>query len=107
MNPYVMLAAAIVSEVFAETCMKLSEGFAKKAWIAGIAVGYVVSFYLLAGALEAIPLGMAYAIWSGVGIVLTAFIGRIIWREAFNVKKVVGIALVIVGVVLLRIGAPA
>ena len=107
MNPYIMLGAAIVSEVFAETCMKLSEGFAKKAWIAGIVVGYVVSFYLLAGALTEIPLGMAYAIWSGVGIVLTAVIGRIIWREAFNVKKVVGVALVIAGVILLRLGVPA
>lgn len=107
MNPYLMLGAAIVSEVFAETCMKLSEGFSKKAWIAGIAVGYAVSFYMLAGALTGIGLGMAYAIWSGVAIVLTAIIGRIIWREAFNSRKIAGIVLVIAGVVALQLGVSA
>ena len=90
MNPYIMLGAAIVSEVFAETCMKLSEGFAKKAWIAGIVGGYVVSFYLLAGALTEIPLGMAYAIWSGVGIVLTAVNYLLEWPNKYLNRQNLG-----------------
>ena len=107
MNPYGMLAAAVVFEVFADTCMKLSEGFSKKLPIAGIVVGYAVSFYFLAGALYAIPLGAAYAIWTGVAIALTAIVGRIIWREQFNAKKLAGMAIIVAGVVVLRLAVTA
>ena len=102
-----MLATSVAFEVFADTCMKLSEGFAKKPPIIGVVVGYIVSFYMLSGALAAIPLGVAYAIWTSASVVLTAFVGRLVWGELFNVKKSVGIALIVLGVAALRLGVPA
>ncbi len=104
MSPFAMLAVSVVFEVFADTCMKLSEGFSKKLPIPGIVVGYVVSFYALSHALQAIPLGVAYAIWTSASVVLTAIVGRVVWHELFNMKKSVGIMLIILGVVALRMG---
>lgn len=104
MSAYLLLAAAIVSEVFAEAMMKLSNGFEKKAPIIGIAIGYLIAFYLMAQTLNELPLGFVYAVWTGAGVALTAIIGAIVWDEGFNVKKAIGIAAIIVGVVFLKIG---
>ena len=102
---WLMLAGSVIFETFADTSMKLSDGFRKKAWIVGIAVGYLVSFYLMSHVLAELPLGLTYAIWTGVSIVLTAIVGRIIWKELFTWKKALGMTLIIVGVALLRMGA--
>ena len=104
MSAYLLLAAAIVSEVFAEAMMKLSNGFEKKVPIIGIAIGYLIAFYLMAQTLNELPLGFVYAVWTGAGVALTAIIGAIVWDEGFNVKKAIGIAAIIVGVVFLKIG---
>ena len=107
MSPYAMLVVAVLFEVFADTCMKLSNGFKKKLPILGVVVGYAASFYLLAGALVVIPLGVAYAFWTGVAIALTAVMGWFVWRERFNAKKLAGMALIVAGVVALRLAVPA
>ena len=99
MSAYLLLAAAIVSEVFAEAMMKLSNGFEKK-----VAIGYLIAFYLMAQTLNELPLGFVYAVWTGAGVALTAIIGAIVWDEGFNAKKAIGIAAIIVGVVFLKIG---
>lgn len=104
MSAYLLLAAAIVSEVFAEAMMKLSNGFEKKVPIIGIAIGYLIAFYLMAQTLNELPLGFVYAVWTGAGVTLTAIIGAIVWDEGFNAKKAIGIAAIIVGVVFLKIG---
>ncbi|WP_102380019.1 DMT family transporter [Raoultibacter timonensis] len=104
MSAYLLLAAAIVSEVFAEAMMKLSNGFEKKVPIIGIAIGYLIAFYLMAQTLNELPLGFVYAVWTGAGVALTAIIGAIVWNEGFNAKKAIGIAAIIVGVVFLKIG---
>ncbi|BDE97579.1 DMT family transporter [Raoultibacter timonensis] len=104
MSAYLLLAAAIVSEVFAEAMMKLSNGFEKKVPIIGIAIGYLIAFYLMAQTLNELPLGFVYAVWTGAGVALTAIIGAIVWDEGFNAKKAIGIAAIIVGVVFLKIG---
>ena len=104
MSAYLLLAAAIVSEVFGEAMMKLSNGFEKKAPIIGIAIGYLIAFYLMAQTLNELPLGFVYAVWTGAGVALTAIIGAIVWDEGFNAKKAIGIAAIIVGVVFLKIG---
>ena len=104
MSAYLLLAAAIVSEVFAEAMMKLSNGFEKKVPIIGIAIGYLIAFYLMAQTLNELPLGFVYAVWTGAGGALTAIIGAIVWDEGFNAKKAIGIAAIIVGVVFLKIG---
>lgn len=102
--PYVLLGIAIIGEVFGTTCMKLSNGFKRKLPILGLVVGYVVAFGLMGIAIAHIPLGVAYGIWAGVGTALTTLIGAIVWKEGFGRKKVVGIALIILGVVLLEMG---
>ena len=104
MSAYLLLAAAIVSEVFAEAMMKLSNGFEKKVPIIGIAIGYLIAFYLMAQTLNELPLGFVYAVWTGAGVALTAIIGAIVWDEGFNAMKAIGIAAIIVGVVFLKIG---
>ena len=104
MSAYLLLAAANVSEVFAEAMMKLSNGFEKKVPIIGIAIGYLIAFYLMAQTLNELPLGFVYAVWTGAGVALTAIIGAIVWDEGFNAKKAIGIAAIIVGVVFLKIG---
>ncbi len=104
MNPYLILAVAILSEVFGSAMLKVSDGFKKIMPTLGVVSGYVVSFYLFSLALMAIPLSIAYAIWSGVGTALTALIGVIIYKEGFNIRKVLGLVLIIGGVALLRSG---
>lgn len=104
MNAYFLLAVAIVSEVFGSTMLKASSGFKKLLPVFGIAIGYAIAFYALSLSLKTLPLGLAYAIWSGVGTALTALIGIIIFKEGWNSKKLLGLGLIIGGVVILNIG---
>ena len=100
-----LLGVAVICEVFGDSMMKLSDGFKRKAPIAGIVVGYAAAFYLMALAIEYLPLGFSYAVWTGLGIALTAIVGAIFWKEGFNLTKVAGIAIIIAGVVLMKMGA--
>ena len=104
MNPYLLRLVAVVAEVFADTNMKLSQGFKRKLPVLGVIAGYIVAFWAIAQALMALPLGPVYAIWTGAGVALTAVVGAIIWKEGFNVKKTVGLIAIIGGIVLLRLG---
>lgn len=102
--PYLMICASVVSEVFADTMMKVSDGFRRKLPIVGVVAGYACSFWMLSHVLMLLPLGPVYAAWTGLGIALTAVVGAILWNEGFNAKKVVGLIAIIVGVALLRLG---
>ncbi|NPD30827.1 multidrug efflux SMR transporter [Eggerthellaceae bacterium zg-1084] len=102
---WIMMLCSVICETFADVSMKMSQGFRRKRWIPGIAVGYLASFYLMSQVLSALPLGLAYAVWSGAGIVMAAIAGRLVWRERFNARKLAGMALIVAGVTLLRIGA--
>ena len=93
-----ILFLAILSEVVGTVALKASDGFARLG-PSVVVVGYGLSFYLLALALKQIPLGVAYAIWSGLG---TAVAGILLWRESLNLAGV-GILLIIAGVVLLNV----
>lgn len=101
----IVLIIAVMCEVFGDSMMKLSNGFKRKAPIAGIVVGYGAAFYLMAQAIEFLPLGFSYAFWTGLGIALTAVVGAVFWKEGFNLTKLAGIALIIAGVVLMKMGA--
>jgi small multidrug resistance pump len=103
MKNILILGAAILSEVLATTCLKYSEGFTK--WFPSILVvlGYGAAFYLLSISLKVMSIGATYAIWSGVGIVLTAIIGFLIWHEPMDGIKGLGIFLIIIGVVLINL----
>jgi small multidrug resistance pump len=104
---YLYLAAAIVSEVVATSFLKYASG-PKNVWWAYIivGVGYVLSFILLSITLRAgVPLGIAYAIWAGVGVVAVAVISWVVFHESLTWQQIVGMVLVIGGVGLLELGA--
>ena len=107
MNPilmaYILLALAIVSEVTGSTFLVKSEGFTQLVPSILVVIFYVISFYLLSQVIKTIPLGVAYAIWGGVGIVLTALIGFLIFRQSLDLAALIGIALIIGGVIVMNI----
>ncbi|MFD2629611.1 DMT family transporter [Oceanobacillus kapialis] len=106
MNAYLWLAMAIIFEVFGSSMLKVSNGFKRLFPAIGVIVGMGFAFYFLSIALKTLPLGNAYAIWSGVGTALTTMIGILFWRERINWKKVVGIICIIAGVVVIRLSNP-
>lgn len=103
MKAYLFLALAIGAEVIATSALKASEGFSRPAWTLVSTFGYVVAFSALAMALKNIPLGIAYAIWSGVGIALLTLIGWIVYQERLSLAAMFGIALIIAGVLVLQL----
>jgi small multidrug resistance pump len=103
MQNLTFLFAAILSEVIATTALKFSAGFTRLVPGVIVVAGYGVSFYLLSLSLRTIPIGMAYAIWSGVGIVLTAAIGAMVWQEKLDLAQIIGILLIILGVLVINL----
>jgi small multidrug resistance pump len=100
---WLYLIFAIVSEVAGTTCMKLSEGFTKTIPSTLMWVFYGICFYFLTLTLKKVDVGIAYAIWSGVGTVLIATVGILYFREPVGVLKVAGIMAIIGGVIALNI----
>jgi multidrug transporter EmrE-like cation transporter len=94
---------AVLSEVVATTSLKFSEGFTKLIPSVLVVVGYLVSFYLLSLSLKVIPLGTAYAMWAGIGIVLTVIAGMILWREPLDWARGIGILLIILGIIIINL----
>lgn len=103
MKIFGILFLAILSEVIATTSLKFSEGFTKLIPSVVVVIGYGLSFYLLSISLKVIPIGVAYAIWSGVGLILTVIAGMIIWRETLDWARVTGITLIIAGIILINV----
>jgi small multidrug resistance pump len=103
MVSYVYLAIAILCEVVATSALKSSDGFTRPAPTALMAIGYAVAFYCLSLTLRTIPVGVAYAIWSGVGIVLIAVIGWAIYRQGLDAPALLGIGLIIAGVLVVNL----
>lgn len=102
--PYVLLAAAIASEIGATSLLKLSDGFSRLWPSVGTTVGYLLSLALLAATLKHMPVSIAYAIWSGVGTAVIAAIGMLLLHEPISPLKIGGIGLIIGGVVALNLG---
>jgi len=102
MHPALWLALAIGSEIVATVSLKLSDGFTKPIPSVVVVLGYAISFYALSISLRTIPLGVVYAIWSGVGTAAIVVIGLFLFRETLDLVKVVGIGLIISGVVMLN-----
>jgi small multidrug resistance pump len=101
---YLFLGTAIAAEVGATTAMKYSEGFSRLVPSVLTVLGYIVSFVLLAQTLKTLSVGTAYAIWSGAGTAAIATIGLLFFGEGMTVTKAAGMALIIVGVVVLNLG---
>lgn len=106
-NPYVLLAAAILSELVGTTALKLSEGFSRPLPGLGVVVGYGAAFYLVSLTLEDLPVGLVYATWAAVGVVGVATIGVVVFDEPIDLAGGLGIALVVCGVYLLNVVSDA
>ncbi|RLL48871.1 QacE family quaternary ammonium compound efflux SMR transporter [Acinetobacter cumulans] len=107
MNPiymaYAMLALAIITEVTGSTFLVKSEGFTKFWPSAAVVVLFCIAFYLLSQVIKVIPLGIAYAIWAGVGIILTAAVGYFIFKQNLDLPAMLGIALIVSGVLVINL----
>lgn len=104
---WILLAGAIFFEVAGTTCLKISDGFSKILPVVLMFVFYAASMYLLSLVLKKIEVGIAYAIWSGVGTATITLIGIAFFSESMNIIKLGGILLVIAGVTILNLaGSP-
>ncbi|QYR53193.1 quaternary ammonium compound efflux SMR transporter QacL [Lysobacter soyae] len=103
MKTWLFLAIAIIGEVVATSALKSSEGFTKLAPSAVVLVGYGLAFYFLSLALKTIPVGIAYAIWAGLGIVLVAAIAWIFHGQKLDMWAFVGMGLIVSGVAVLNL----
>lgn len=105
MSAFGFLFISIISEVFASSMLKLTNGFKRLFPSIGVVVGYGTAFYFFSLTLQSLAIGTAYAIWAGIGTALTAIIGIVFYKELFNLKKIIGILLIIVGVVILNLAS--
>jgi len=94
---------AVLSEVTATTALKFSEGFTKVIPSLVVVVGYGLSFYLLSLSLKVIPIGTAYALWSGIGIVLMVIVGMLLWREQMDWARGIGIMFIMIGILVINL----
>jgi len=100
---YIYLAIAIVTEVAATSALKASEEFTKLIPSLIVIVGYGVAFYLLTLVLRTIPVGITYAVWAGLGIVLVALVGAILYKQIPDIPAVIGMGLIVAGVVIINV----
>ena len=103
MKTYLVLFLAIVFETIATSFLKQSEQFTKLVPSLLTVLGYALAFYCLSFVLKNIPVGIAYAIWSGVGIILIALIGFIVFKQHLDLPAIIGLALIIAGVVVINV----
>jgi small multidrug resistance pump len=101
--PYLYLAIAIIAEVIATSSLKASEGFTRLLPGAISVVGYVVAFYFLSLVLKTIPVGVAYAIWAGLGIVLVAAVAALRFEQLPDGPALLGMFLIISGVIVINL----
>ncbi|MGQ7261276.1 DMT family transporter [Vreelandella sp. V005] len=100
---FVYLVLAIVAEVIATSALKASIGFTRPVPSIIVVVGYGLAFYLLSLVLRTLPVGVAYAIWAGLGIVLVTLVGIVVFGEKPDLPAVMGIGLIVAGVVMLQV----
>ncbi|MGH6638257.1 MAG: DMT family transporter [Polaromonas sp.] len=103
MNSYLALGIAIVAEVIATTALKASDSFTRLLPSLIVVAGYAIAFYCLTITLKTIPIGITYAIWSGLGIVLITISSYVVYRQTIDLPGLLGMALIIAGVVVLNV----
>ncbi|MEK8093119.1 multidrug efflux SMR transporter [Methylocystis sp. IM3] len=104
---WLYLAIAILSEVIASSALPASGGFRNPLPTLLVVTGYGAAFYFLSLTLEEIPLGVAYAVWSGVGLALISLVGWIYYKQSLGAAEIFGIVLITLGVVILKFGGKA
>ena len=100
---YLYLAIAILAEVIGTSALKASREFTNLLPSLVVVVGYGIAFYFMSLALRTIPIGVTYAIWSGIGIVLIAIAGIFIYKEIPDLPAIIGMGLIILGVVVIHV----
>lgn len=105
MQPWVFLSLAIVCEVIATSSLKASAGFTRFWPSVIVAAGYMSAFYFLSLTLKTVPVGVAYAIWSGAGVALISLIAWVFLGQRLDLPAMIGIALIVAGVVVLNLSS--
>ena len=100
---YLYLAIAIIAEVAATSALKASSEFTRLLPSLIVVIGYGVAFYFMTLVLRTIPIGITYAVWSGVGIVLVAVIGAFLYKQVPDIPAIIGMGLIIAGVVVIHV----
>ena len=103
MNKWIYLTLAIFSEVMATASLKSTEGFTKLWPSVLVLVGYSAAFYFLSLTLDSIPIGVAYAIWSGVGVAAITLVSIFLFDQKIDIAGFIGIGLIVAGVIVLRL----
>jgi small multidrug resistance pump len=102
MQQWMFLSVAIVSEVIATSALKASEGFTRLWPSLIVTAGYMAAFYFLSLTLRTIPIGVAYAIWSGAGVALIALIAWVFHGQSLDIPAIIGLSLIVAGVIVLN-----
>lgn len=103
---YIFLGIAILGELLGPNLLKASNGFSSLWETLGSLVSYGACFYFLALAMKTVNLNVAYALWAGLGIVLTTILAVVVWKESINLSSILGIVLILSGVVILNLYGP-
>lgn len=100
---YVFLGLAIVSEVIGSGFLKASDGFSRLWPSLATVAAFICCFYCLSLALKSIPLGVAYAIWAGLGLVLTALVSVLVFKQKLDLPAILGLVMIVAGVVVINV----
>jgi len=107
LNAWMILGLAIVAEVIGTTALKASENFTRLVPSLIVVVGYGVAFYCLSLVLKSVPVGIAYAVWSGLGIVLITAVAWLLYGQRIDLAGLIGMGLIIAGVLVLNVFSKA
>lgn len=107
MKQWLYLGIAIISETIATSALKSSEGFSRLLPSILVVAGYGIAFYFLSLTLRSIPVGIAYAVWSGVGIVLITLVGWLVFGQKLDLPALIGMALIVAGVIVMNVFSKA
>lgn len=100
---WIYLTIAIAAEIVATSALKTSESFTRLLPSIITVVGYLISFYFLSLTLRVLPVGIAYAVWSGVGIVAISIIGYVLFKQSLDLAALIGIGFIVTGVIVLNV----
>ncbi len=100
---YLYLAIAIIAEVAATSALKASEEFTRLVPSTIVVIGYGIAFYFMTLVLREIPIGITYAVWSGLGIVLVAVVGFLLYKQTPDIPAIIGMGLIISGVIVIHV----
>lgn len=103
MNHWLAITIAIIFEVMATTALKASNEFTRLLPSVLVVVGYLTAFYFMTLSMRVLPVGIMYAIWSGIGIVLISILGWVFYRQALDIPAIIGMGLIIAGVVVINV----